>query len=134
VGRELSAALSIRVTPFREWGKDKGAFTTSWERNLRSLDDTPASEFRADDIAEVLYQGDTGDDWDGKAAAVFRLKDGRLVAYETFWGPTGDGFNEDAYGGDAELVFASDLRLLVNAALTDEGRRLIGVPKELWNG
>lgn len=125
-----AAALTVRVTPF---GWRDGAFSTSWDRSFRSLDDTSIGEFREQDIAEVLYQGETGDDWDGKVAAVFRLKDGRLVAYETFWGPTGDGFNEDAYGGNAELVFASDLRLLVNGALTDEGRRLAGVPEELWN-
>ena len=113
---------------------------TSWcrcrpnrDRSFRSLDETSIGEFREQDIAEVLYEGETGDTWDGKVAAVFKLRDGRLVAYETFYGPTGDGFHEDAYGGDAELVFASDLRLLVNGALTDEGRRLAGVPQELWN-
>lgn len=85
-------------------------------------------------MAEVLYQGDSApDDYDGTSAAVFQLKDGRFVAFETFHGPTGDGFHEDAYGGDATLFFASDLRVLVNAALTDEGRRLCGVPDELWN-
>jgi hypothetical protein len=125
------AELTIKVTPFG-W-RDDGSFSTSWDRAFRSLDDTSIGEFREQDIAEVLYEGETGDTWDGKCAAVFKLNDGRLVAYETFYGPTGDGFHEDAYGGDAELVFASDLRLLVNEALTDEGRRLAGVPEELWN-
>ena len=130
----MSNQLTIRVTPFKDWGDDPGSFSSSWQREYHSLDGTATDEFRAQDIDEVLYQADTGDDWDGKAAAVFRLKDGRLIAYETFWGPTGDGFNEDAYGGNATLEFASELRLLVNSALTDEARRLLGIPEELWNG
>lgn len=126
------AEITVRVTPFA-WCED-GALSDSWDGSVRSLDDTATDVFVEADVAEVLYQGETGDTWDGKCAAVFKLNDGRLVAYETFYGPTGDGFHEDAYGGDAELVFASDLRLLVNEALTDEGRRLAGVPKDLWNG
>lgn len=125
-----TAKLSV-LSPF-SYGD--GTFNDAWtEKSLRSLDGTSVEEFVEGDIAEVLYEGETPDDWDGKVTAVFKLKDGRLVAYETWWGPTGSGFCEDAYGGDAELLIASDLRLLVNE-LSDEGRRLAGVPEELWNG
>ena len=95
-----------------------------------SLDGTPISSIEESDIAEILYHGDTGDDWDGTEAAVLRLKDGRLVGYQTWWGPTGSGFCEDAYGGDAKLYYARDLDLLVRMALDDEGRRLCGIPAE----
>ena len=119
------------LTPF---GYDGTGQPEGWTGNYVSLDGTEGGAFSESDVAEVLYQGEAGDEWDGKCVVVLRLTDGRLVAYETWWGPTGDGFHEDAYGGDADIVFASDLRLLVNGALTDEGRRLAGVPSDLWNG
>lgn len=129
----VKTRLSVGETPFG-YNESGSPFRQSWtDKSLRSLDGTSTEEFSEEDIAEVLYEGETPDDWDGKVAAVFRLKDGRLVAYETWWGPTGSGFCEDAYGGDAELLLASDLRLVVNE-LSDEGRRLAGVPEELWNG
>lgn len=106
---------------------------TSDHGGLRSLDGAAVGPFTQGDVAEVLYHGENGDRWDGKEAAVIRLGDGRFVGWETWWGPTGSGFCDDAYGGDAEILFASDLRLLVNE-LSDEGRRLAGVPEELWNG
>lgn len=87
----------------------------------------------ADDVAEVLYLGSTDhDDWDGREAAVVRLKDGRLAAWECVWGPTGHGFSEDAYGGDAEVWFApeSALHTLILQSLTDTARELCGIPKE----
>ena len=110
-----------------------GELSPCWHGDIRSVDGTPNDRFSKSDVEVVLYEGEQGDQWDGIGAAVFRLTDGRLVAYETFWGPTGDGFHEDAYGGDAVLWVGRDLRLLINTALTDEGRRLAGIPEELWN-
>jgi hypothetical protein len=105
----------------------------SWHGEYKSLDGVEAGPITASDVAEILYHGSTPQDWDGCEAVVMRLRDGRLVAYETSWGPTGNGFSEDAYGGDANLYFASanNLKLLVNMALTDEGRRLANIPQEL---
>lgn len=124
----MTDKLTIYVTPFfkGEWS------SANWHGEFKSINGAPAGAFSESEIAEVLYQADTGDDWDGKCAAVLRLKDGRLVAYETWWGPTGDGFCEDAYGGDADVYFASPEHLneLILIALTDEGRRLLGIPAE----
>ena len=104
-----------------------------WHGRAISLDGTaatlPVSEA---DVAEVLFDYDSGGRWDGDCCAVVRLKDGRLVAWESWWGPTGTGFLEDAYGGDTDIYFATDLRLLVNAALSDAMRRSANVPEELW--
>ena len=120
----------MRVNPF---GLKKDS--AYWNGEAISLDgtatDLPSIEDEAG--AKVLYEFQTGNRWDGDCAGVVRLADGRLMAWEAWWGPTGDSFCEDAYGGDGRVFFASDLRLLVNAALSDESRRRAGVPEELWN-
>jgi hypothetical protein len=105
-----------------------------WEERFVSLDDTPASDFTEDDVAEVVAAGESGDRWDGTVAAVLRLKDGRFVSYETFYGPTGDGFSLDAYGGDADLKFGATLEVVQRLGLTDEGRRLCGWDPEQFDG
>lgn len=104
----------------------------TWDESVCSIDGADTTLPTKDDVAEVLYHGSSGPDWDGVEAAVVRLNDGRLAAWESTWGPTGSGFSEDAYGGDAEVWFAPDdaLNKLVLQALTDTGRRLCGIPKE----
>lgn len=84
-------------------------------------------EFTLDDVAEVIAYGETPDGWDGEVSGVVRLKDGRYVAWETFWGPTGDGFSEDAYGGDADITIAGTLDAAIRFGMTDAGRRLCGL-------
>lgn len=116
------------------WGIRPGA--RSWTHGQwHSVDNTEPSVVNEDDLAEVLYQWTSGDTWDGTECGVIRLTDGRLVAWETWYGATGSGFSEDAYGGDAVLYFASkdNLKLLVNMALSDEMRRAINLPEELWS-
>lgn len=100
-----------------------------WTGRLVSLDGTPTDDFTETDVAEVVASGATDDYWDGTAAAILRLKDGRFVAYETFWGPTGNGFSADAYGGEADLKFAHDLDTVTRLGLTDDGRELCGLPR-----
>lgn len=101
----------------------------SWHGRFVSFDDTDTADFTEQDVAEVIAYGQTSpDDWDGNVAAVMQLHDGRFVVYETYWGPTGHGFSEDAYGGDADLVFASTFVNAVTFGLTDEGRRLCNIP------
>jgi len=125
-----SAAYSdFRDPPTRTWAD--GSFTPD-HGTLHSLDGASTDVFRTEDVVEVLYHGEQGDRWDGNEAAVVRLADGRLAAWETWWGPTGTGFCDDAYGGDADVWFAAaeSLPKLVLQALTDHGRELCGIPKE----
>lgn len=101
----------------------------SWHGQRLTPDGTSTDwDIAQEDVAEVIGEASTGGEWDGKVAAVLRLNDGRFVAWETFYGPTGDGFIEGAYGGDADLTFASTLDQAVRFGLTDEGRNLLGIP------
>lgn len=119
---EHLADLTNGVNPFSRY---------DWSGRLVSLDGTDASDIAASDVAEVVCSGTTDEgDWDGTVAAVLKLKDGRFCCYETFWGPTGSGFSEDAYGGNADISFASTLGTVLVMGLTDEGRSLCGVPIE----
>lgn len=109
--------LTDGVNPFGEYN--------TWHGRYVSLDGCEAGEFTKDDVAEVIHEGVEGaGGYDGSVAAVLRLKDGRYVSYETFFGPTGDGFSEDAYGGDADIHFANDLTTIITLGLTDDGRAL----------
>lgn len=100
----------------------------SWHGHVVSVDGTPTGPFAEADLDKIIFAGATDEGaWDGECAAVVLLKDGRYVAWETTWGPTGDGFSEDAYGGDADVYFASTLDAAVNMGLTQEGRALAGV-------
>jgi hypothetical protein len=117
------------------WGQCPSEFG-DWNGRMRSIEGVPVGPVLEEDVEEVLYHSTSGDRWDGSEVAVLRLRDGRYVAYETDWGPTGDGFSRDAYGGDADLWFAhgGDLRTLLLQALTDQGRRSVGLPADLPEG
>ncbi len=88
-----------------------------------SVDGTPAAHFAETDVARVLAFGSSEGkewrkhghrpSWDGEECGVLVLKDGRFVAWETWWGPTGSGFSCDAYGGDAEILFGATKDVLV---------------------
>ena len=76
-------------------------------------------------LAKVEASAESGGGWDGTVAALVRLSDNRWMAWETFWGPTGDGFSEDAYGGDADVFMSVDRAKVIKFGLTDEGRRML---------
>ncbi len=101
----------------------------NWSGKIWALDDTPTTDFVLSDLKECLFSGDTGDGWDGKCAAICVLHDGRFISWETFWGPTGDGFNEDAYGGDADIFVSNNLIDAAMLGLSPEARRLCGYDK-----
>lgn len=101
----------------------------NWHDIRKSMDDSSTDLLKASDV-EVLYQAMEGDEWDGTVVFVGKFSDGRYIAYETSYGPTGHGFCEDAYGGDAEVWFGKDLNKLLLQALSDQGRRMIGIPAE----
>lgn len=76
-----------------------------WSGEFISVDGCNASDFTREDVDEVLAWCSGGDRWDGETCGLVRLNDGRFAAWEASYGPTGDGFNCDAYGGDADIVF-----------------------------
>lgn len=101
---------------------------------LVSVDGTPTSEIMLHDVTAIVAYGDSDGrpvqepkgrgSWDGDAAGIARLVDGRFIAWESWWGPTGSGFSCDAYGGDAEILFgASPAALLPH--LTEKARELL---------
>lgn len=81
----------------------------NWTGEFISVDDTPTSDFTEEDVAAVLEYASTPQDWDGETVGIIRLKDGRIIGWEANWGPTGDGFCADAYGGTADIIFGSDV-------------------------
>ena len=80
-----------------------------WHGALRSVDGTLATDFGRDDVAEVIAFESTAERWEGETVAIVRLVDGRIAAWEATYGPTGDGFVCDAYGGDSDILFASSV-------------------------
>lgn len=116
------------INPFNryEYGKE----SCSWHGKIVSLDGTSADDFEDDALDELLAAGSTPkEDWDGDVAGAARLKDGRIVGWETNWGPTGNGFAEDAYGGDATIYVGGTLDVVMWQGLSAEGRRLCGWPE-----
>jgi hypothetical protein len=106
----------------------------AWYGQFLSLDGTVAGDFKPEDIWRVLAVGCTEDGaWDGVGAAVVQLWDGRWVAWESSWGPTGSGFSEDAYGGGANVYFASSLEGAIMLGLTPSSRELLRLDTENWS-
>jgi hypothetical protein len=96
-----------------------------WYGALISVDGTDAADFVRDDVAEVLAYATTApSDWDGDAVAIVKLCDGRIVAWETDWGPTGNGFCLDAYGGGTDLLFCASVESAC-AALSIRAREML---------
>jgi hypothetical protein len=117
----MSAPALPSVNPFGRMG---------WTGRLISVDGTSAEDFADTVEPEVIAAGESAPGWDGEVACVMRLPDGRFVAYETQWGPTGDGFCCDAYGGDADLFFGATADAVIWLGLSATGRQLCGYPAE----
>jgi hypothetical protein len=97
----------------------------SWHGALTSTDDCNVADFTRDDIASVVAYGETNaKDWDGKNAGIVLLKDGRYVSWESWWGPTGSGFCDDAYGGDTDIIFSKTLDAATKA-ISESARELM---------
>lgn len=117
---------------------DKAANQVPWRRGtwwgqFLSLDGTVAGDFKPEEIWRVLAVNNSGGRWDGVGAAVVQLRDERWVAWESSWGPTGSGFSEDAYGGGANVYFASSLEGAIMLGLTPSSRKLLGLDTENWS-
>lgn len=102
----------LTVAPWRRF---------QWGGELRSIDGTSATDFTREDVAELVAYGGGGDRWDGDAIGIVRLRDGRFVSWETNYGPTGDGFACDAYGGDADILFAASAKMAARG-ISEQGR------------
>jgi hypothetical protein len=106
----------------------------NWHGGYVSLNEDVSDEgFNSKDIWKVLAANNTGSGWDGKAAAVVLLRDGRWAAWESSWGPTGSGFCEDAYGGDVIVYLAASLDEAIMLGLTSSARKLLGLDVENWS-
>lgn len=101
-----------RRTPIRSTFADFQHGDFPWDRgrwfgSFVSLDGAPATDLTWGDVEEVVWHGEHGDsDWT-ISGGVARLRDGRYCAWESEQGPTGTGFSGDAYGGTADVAFAS---------------------------
>lgn len=104
------------VSPFRRSG---------WHGEIVAHGECDDGEFGDDDLLRVLAYHEDPSQWDGEVYGLVELRDGRFVAWVMTYHPTGDGFNADAYGGDADIHVATDLELLVRMGLTDEARRAL---------
>jgi len=94
----------------------------TWTGSYVSLDGCMAGPITLEDVESVIHHYEDGDRWDGKELVVLKLKDGRYVGYETWYGPTGSGFFRDAYGGDVDVCFANDYHVLMIMGMGDEAR------------
>lgn len=107
----------VRVAPW---------FRGEWHGELVSVDETPAHDFTREDVESLIAWGSTDDrQWDGETAGIALLKDGRYIAWEASWGPTGDGFSADAYGGESDILFAASADVAASA-LSEQARELLG--------
>lgn len=82
------------VNPFRR--SDWSGNTLDWTG--KEIADLPEDESV---VKRVVWSYQDNDRWDGQVAAIVELVDGRFASWESWYGPTGDGFNRDAYGGDS---------------------------------
>ncbi len=108
-----------RVNPFSRY---------DWTGSIYSIDGTDDSEVSEDSCLFLLVAGSTPSGWDGEASGIALLKDGRWIAWCESWGPTGDGFNRDAYGGNGTIYVGRNPESLRAQALGSEGRFLCGIP------
>lgn len=96
-----------------------------WSGRLVSVDGCPSHDFTASDVARLVIYADTGRDWSGEAAGIAQLRDGRFIGWESSWDATGSGFCHDAYGGDADILFATSIAALWSH-FSERGKELIG--------
>lgn len=101
-----------------------------WRGQLISVDGCSAEDFVYEDVKEVIVASETDHSWDGSSVAIVRLNDDRYVGWETTWGPTGNGFSADAYGGDADIYFATSPKALFFYMSEDSRSQIMSVLEE----
>lgn len=111
----MYSVSDMRYSPFAR---------TNWHGRLFTTDGADVTDFTESDLDSVLWYYCDSDVWDGIAAGIARLKDGRIVSWETSYGPTGDGFNKDAYGGDTDILCSLDVPTALMHGLTPDLRTI----------
>ena len=113
--------------PWDDDGSRSRGWTTGTCRHVSDI--TAAVELPSlDDVVGVHRHATTPEgDWDGNSVVILALTGGRWMTWESWWGPTGSGFSEDAYGGDADVWIADNIPDAIRLGLTDDGRRMLGV-------
>lgn len=106
---------SVHPAPWRRHG---------WTGSLISFDGCDTSDFTEKDVSEVLQFVSTEGHWDGSTAGIAKLKDGRFIGWEATYGPTGNGFSRDAYGGTADIYFGKT-EAAVLEAIGESARTLL---------
>lgn len=106
----------MRLEPFSAFG------SANWFGSINAIGECSTDEPEISDVVEVVSHCETGDRFEGNSYAVVRLLDGRFLAWETWWGATGDGFFHDAYGGDSDVVVSMSLALICRLGISDEAR------------
>lgn len=100
-----------------------------WHGEVRTFDRAVTHDFEEldeDDVERIIAQFATPDQWDGYSCGIVLLRDGRYVSWHSFYGPTGDGFNEDAYGGNADVIISKSLSTALRYGLDEESRIALG--------
>ncbi len=95
-----------------------------WLGESLSADSCFTGAFELDDVMRIVAFYSTGAKWDGETAGVAQLNDKRNIAWEAVYGPTGNGFSRDAYGGTSDIVFAYTIEAALSR-MTETGRSLI---------
>jgi hypothetical protein len=116
--------LAMKCEPF-SFAFDAGL--TLWHGTIEALDGCGTVAPSILDVADALTAESDTADWDGNSCALLTLADGRLMAWETTWGPTGDGFSADAYGGDATIYVARSRSIIARMGLSDAARAALGI-------
>lgn len=95
----------------------------AWTGEFFRADETPADDFTEADVKRLVrYVETAGDKWNGESVGVAELRDGRYISWAADYGPTGTGFVHDAYGGTADINFASTAEAATNA-LPEQSRQ-----------
>lgn len=102
----------------------------NWSGSFISVDDCPTNDLTRDDVAVVLAYGESERDWDGYSAGIALLYDGRVIGWESSYGPTGSGFCCDAYGGDADIICSWTIAG-AHMRISEQRRELLVWPQEV---
>jgi hypothetical protein len=104
---ESSAMVDISVRP-APWARSdwRGSFIAVGAPAIAEITD-----LTRDDILRLVCWSGADDRWEGDTAGVAQLRNHAFVAWEASYGPTGDGFNRDAYGGNADIFFGATPRM-----------------------